>query len=71
MQCLSESEQWKNLRSFAVLESERSIGDTVTRELRLYISSLGADAKRLASTIRSHWSVENRLHWVMDVMVQR
>ena len=66
--CLAEPEQWKDLRSFAVLESERRIGDTVTRELRLYISSLGADAKRLASAIRSHWSVENRLHWVMDVM---
>jgi predicted transposase YbfD/YdcC len=35
---------------------------------RVYISSLAPDAKRLAQIIRSHWSVENRLHWVMDVI---
>lgn len=66
--CLADPEQWKDLRSFAVLESERRIGHTATSELRLYISSLAADAKPIADAIRSHWSVENRLHWVMDVM---
>lgn len=68
LDCLAESEQWKDLRSFAVLESERRIGQTATSELRLYISSLDADGKRIADAVRSHWSVENRLHWVMDVM---
>jgi len=68
LDCLTDPEQWKDLRSFAVLESERRIADTTARELRLYISSLAADAKALANAIRSHWSVENRLHWVMDVM---
>lgn len=68
LDCLTDPEQWKDLRSFAVLESERRIADRTARELRLYISSLEADAKTLANAIRSHWSVENRLHWVMDVM---
>ncbi len=68
LECLSEPEQWKDLRSFAVLEAERQIGQTVQRETRLYISSLAPDAERLARTIRSHWAVENRLHWVMDVI---
>jgi len=68
LECLAEPELWKGLRSFAVLEAEREIGQTVQRETRLYISSLAPDAERLARTIRSHWSVENRLHWVMDVI---
>ncbi|HTX76449.1 MAG TPA: ISAs1 family transposase [Terracidiphilus sp.] len=68
LECLAEPELWKGLRSFAVLEAEREMGQTVQRETRLYISSLAPDAQRLARTIRSHWSVENRLHWVMDVI---
>jgi len=68
LECLAEPERWKGLRSFAVLESERQIGQAVQRETRLYISSLAPDAERLARAIRSHWSVENRLHWVMDVI---
>jgi len=67
LQCLAEPESWKGLRSFAVLEAERQIGQTVQRQTRLYISSLAPDAERLARAIRSHWAVENRLHWVMDV----
>lgn len=39
-----------------------------SRETRLYISSLVPDAENLAQIIRSHWSVENRLHWAMDVI---
>jgi predicted transposase YbfD/YdcC len=68
LECLTEPEQWKGLRSFAVLEAERETGQTVQRETRLYISSLAPDAEHLAHIIRSHWSVENRLHWVMDVI---
>lgn len=68
LECLPEAEQWKGLRSFAVLETEREIGQTVQRETRLYISTLAPDAERLAPIIRSHWSVENRLHWVMDMI---
>jgi predicted transposase YbfD/YdcC len=36
-------------------------------EQRLHISSLAPDAKRISRAIRAHWSVENRLHWCMDV----
>ena len=67
LECLDKPEQWKGLRSFVVLESERSIGDKTSLEQRLYISSLVPDAERILHTIRAHWSVENRLHWVMDV----
>ena len=36
-------------------------------EKRYYISSLAPDSKQLAHAIRSHWEVENRLHWCLDV----
>ena len=55
------------LQSFAVIESERCINGKTSFEQRLYISSLPADAKRLAQAVRSHWAVENQLHWCMDV----
>ena len=38
-----------------------------SRERRYYIGSLPADAKRIAHAVRSHWEVENRLHWCLDV----
>jgi predicted transposase YbfD/YdcC len=65
--CLHKPQQWPGLESFALLEAERTIEGKATIEQRLYISSLPADAQRLAQAVRSHWSVENRLHWCMDV----
>ena len=65
--CLHNAGQWPDLKSFAVIESERCIKGKTTLEQRFYISSLAADAPRLLSAIRSHWSIENKLHWCMDV----
>src|SRR5208283_5258260 len=60
-------EPWPGLKSFAVIESERTIRDKTTRQLHFYLSSLAPDAHRIARIIRSHWAIENRLHWSMDV----
>jgi len=67
LECLDKPYRWQGLRSFAVLESERTIGDNTTHEQRFYISILAADAQTIANAVRSHWSIENRLHWCMDV----
>ncbi len=58
---------WPGLRSVACVESTRRLGDVVTTEARHYLSSLPADAALLQRSIRSHWGVENRLHWVLDL----
>jgi predicted transposase YbfD/YdcC len=51
-----------------VVESLREkLPDPVTRELRLYITSRGPEAGKLGELIRGHWSVENQLHWQLDV----
>jgi predicted transposase YbfD/YdcC len=61
---------WPNLQSVVCIESTRRIGATVSTEVRHYLSSLPADARRLSEVIRSHWDIENRLHWVLDLAFQ-
>jgi predicted transposase YbfD/YdcC len=58
---------WPHLQSVVCIESTRRIGDAVSTEARHYLSSLPADAHRLQRVVRSHWGVENRLHWVLDL----
>ena len=64
---LSQKEEWKGLKSICMVRAQRSIGDETTSEDRLYISSMAADAEDLGKTVRSHWAIENSLHWVLDV----
>jgi predicted transposase YbfD/YdcC len=59
---------WAGLRSFAMVESERTVGDKTSVERRYFISSLpGNNATQMAHAIRRHWCVENQLHWTLDV----
>jgi predicted transposase YbfD/YdcC len=51
-----------------MVESTREIGEKIERETRFYITSLVRLASLLGPVIRSHWSVENSLHWVMDMI---
>lgn len=67
LRCLDRPERWPDLASFAVVESQRTIGDKTTCERRFYLSSLAPDAEKLAGAVRQHWTVENNLHWSMDV----
>jgi predicted transposase YbfD/YdcC len=64
---LVNSEQWLNLNSVTMVKSQRTIGDKTTTETRYYISSIKPNAKKIGNAIRSHWSIENSLHWVLDV----
>ena len=67
LDCLAKPEQWPDLQSFAVIESERCINGKTSFERRFYISSLPGDAERIARAVRAHWAVENSLHWCLDV----
>jgi predicted transposase YbfD/YdcC len=57
---------WAGLSSIAVVEAERTIDAKTSVHRRYYITTLPADAKRIAHAIRNHWGIENRLHWVLD-----
>jgi predicted transposase YbfD/YdcC len=59
--------QWEGLQSVGVVESIREIKGQIQTERRYFLSSLPRDVQRLAGAIRSHWGVENQLHWVLDV----
>lgn len=60
---------WTGLRTIIMIGSERIIKATgeTENETRIYISSLGPDAKTIGSAIRKHWGIENKVHWVLDV----
>jgi predicted transposase YbfD/YdcC len=59
--------RWSKLASVACIESTRQIGDKIETEKRYVISSLPADSRRLLHAVRTHWGVENGLHWCLDV----
>lgn len=59
---------WRDLQTVCMVISEVTQGGKTTSEQRYYIGSLPCDARRVARSIRSHWSVENNLHWVLDVV---
>jgi predicted transposase YbfD/YdcC len=61
--------EWKGLRTIVavtLITTNKKTGE-VSQATRYYISSLTANAKRLLTITRAHWSVENNLHWVLDV----
>ena len=64
---LQNKEKWKGLRSLCMVRAQRLIGEQLTQESRYYISSLPAQAQKLAETVRAHWGIENSLHWVLDI----
>lgn len=51
-----------------VVEAERRLaGQAPTIEQRYYLVSLDGDVERFAQAVRSHWGIENQIHWVLDV----
>ena len=64
---LPNKELWANLRSIGMVEAKRHIGNEISVERRYYISSLPADINKFSHAVRGHWSIENNLHWVLDV----
>ena len=60
--------RFPGLRAIAVVEAEVERNGSTSTERRYYLSSMPLDAKLLAYAVRCHWHVENRLHWVLDVV---
>jgi predicted transposase YbfD/YdcC len=59
---------WQDLQAITIVFSERQEqGKEKTEEMRYDIGSRAATAKVYANSIRSHWGIENGLHWVLDV----
>lgn len=63
----ADLEKWEGLKSVGVVESIREIAGEKTVERRYYLASLPLDVELFARAVRSHWGVENKVHWIMDV----
>lgn len=58
---------WPRLQTIVRIDSQRRIAGKVAHETRFFISSLANDAQHLLHVKRSHWAIENELHWVLDI----
>jgi predicted transposase YbfD/YdcC len=55
------------MRAIVMVESSREISGKIEQETRFYVTSLVMLADLIGPAVRSHWAVENSLHWVIDM----
>lgn len=67
LELAEETCKWANSQSIVEIERMRWIKGKETKETSYYISSLKTDAAFMNRVVRAHWSVENQLHWSLDV----
>ena len=65
---LESHEKWPNLRSIGMVQAQREVEGVTSTERRYFLCSAGiGTVKEFADAARGHWSIENSLHWVLDV----
>lgn len=67
LEALRTAEDWAELHSLILVRAERRVDGQVSVERRYFISSRADPAERQLAVIRSHWGIENELHWCLDV----
>ncbi len=67
---IDPGKKWMNLQSVGMVEYIRKVNGKTKVETRYYISILTDNAKLLGESVRSHWGIENSLHWVLDVALR-
>jgi len=66
---LQEDHQWPGLKAIGKIVRSRETGTKTTTETAYYLLSTPLSAERFGHVVRSHWGVENRLHWTLDVIL--
>jgi predicted transposase YbfD/YdcC len=64
---LDPKKEWGGLSAVGCVHSERDAGGLVSRESRYYLLSRRMPARAFAAAVRHHWSIENQVHWVLDM----
>lgn len=65
---LTDRKDWKDLQSVVMVEATRETEGKSSCERRFYITSMASDAAyRVGAAIRAHWTIENSLHWSLDI----
>jgi predicted transposase YbfD/YdcC len=65
---LQERHDWPGLQAVVMVESSRETSGKIEHETRFYLTSLIMVAAQMGPVVRSHWVIENSLHWVMDMI---
>jgi predicted transposase YbfD/YdcC len=65
---LKDRHDWPGLKSVVIVDSTRDTAGKIEQETRFYITSSDLPADQMGPIVRSHWAVENSLHWVMDMV---
>ena len=64
---IDSAQDWRGANSVVMMNSKRWVEGALHTETRYYLSSLPPEAKSIGDAIRKHWSIENSLHWCLDV----
>ena len=64
---IQQKHQWPGLKAIGCIVSKVLRKDKETKQTRFFIASKTLDASMLNDIVRKHWSIENQLHWVLDV----
>lgn len=67
LNCIKRQAEWPHLRTLIKVQAERRTTTGTSVETRYFISSLPNDARLALRAVRGHWSIENQLHWVLDI----
>ena len=67
MEHIRHYDGWVDLKTIVRVQRETRTDDKTTHETAYYITSLAHDAQRILAATRHHWTIENSLHWVLDV----
>lgn len=67
LQALRTTDRWPLLRTLVKVQAERYVGSEYSQKTRYFIASLAAPAAQLLAATRTHWSIENSCHWVLDI----
>lgn len=66
---LQEAHHWPGLAAIGRVVRIRDMAGRTTTETAYYLLSTVLSAERLNEVVRSHWSIENQLHWRLDVVM--
>ena len=68
VETLTSYEKWRGLQAIIRIEATRWINEKVEQSTRYYLSSCKRTAQQFNRNIRSHWGIENSMHWILDVV---
>lgn len=65
---LNADDRWRDLASVALVEAQRTTDGHTTTEQRYYLLDQACPPHEVNALVRGHWGIENRVHWVLDVI---